>query len=585
MKRDLNKFLIAESLQNQEYKFLWDILFANHPNGQLIKGKWLGQGENKTEVPSKSLLIELLNSKPIVLILDEFQTWYEGLTNTKQFPWQKWAFNHIQILSEIAEENPELLSLVVSFRDGDSDAAEQIYRINHIKINFKGAQAKKDRQNLLLHRIFENRLQVPNSDIETSIKVHVDEYIRLNHISGSDHEKYKKEFIDAWPFSPKLMQLLEDQVLVATSTQETRDLIRILIDVFKGAGDTSPVLTAADFNITKEERGIGSLLDSVANRLHKDLSTKALRNLEAVREACPSLKVEFLEDVLSALWLRSLSLEKHAGARHEDLQLDITRKSKIDDNKFQADLAMIEANSFNIHRSIGGKLVFLNEENPQAKLMAHAKIDRLFSDNQDIDHLALEIKHVLADDEGNNNQSKIIVLKKNWENRPWENIDEKEKPESWGGRIPHIVIPKGDIKQKDLGVWLKTHISKNKNTVRFILAKEGVNIFFDKSLLIPARIVYLAKEWKDSDASYRVLYAKFQKELREQLKNLFDRFAILEVWNFGQPELCQFQILRHNEESEKIIPKIQEIIKKEVFEPEGFEEVPEYFEEEERNSL
>ena len=42
------------------------------------------------------------------------------------------------------------------------------------------------------------------------------------------------------------MHLLEDQVLVATEAQDTRDLIRILVDLFKNRGDKSPVITAAD---------------------------------------------------------------------------------------------------------------------------------------------------------------------------------------------------------------------------------------------------------------------------------------------------------------------------------------------------
>ena len=76
------------------------------PHGTYIKGKWEGQGASKTEIPSDKLIVELLENKPTMLLLDEFQTWYDGLTNTKQYPWKNWAFNFIQILSEIAKERP-----------------------------------------------------------------------------------------------------------------------------------------------------------------------------------------------------------------------------------------------------------------------------------------------------------------------------------------------------------------------------------------------------------------------------------------------------------------------------------------------
>lgn len=303
--------VITESLHQHNYTFLWDLLFDKHPEGKFIRGKWEGQGEGKSEVPGTALLLEMFQKKPAVLILDEFQTWYEGLTNTKQHPRRNWAFNFIQILSEIAEENPELLTLVLSVREGDSDAAQQVYRINPVRIDFKGPEAKRDRQKLLLYRIFENRIQIPEADIENLITAHLNEFYRLYHIPGSEQERHKDEFIHSWPFSPLLMKLLDDQVLIATQTQETRDLLRILVDVFKDAGERSPILTAADFSITEEKSGVASLLDSVANQLHRDLRSKALRNFEAVKEAVEGTtqKVPNLGTILSSLWIRSLSLE------------------------------------------------------------------------------------------------------------------------------------------------------------------------------------------------------------------------------------------------------------------------------------
>jgi hypothetical protein len=277
--------VIVESLHLHNYKFLWDLLFEKHPHGTFIKGKWEGQGEKKTEVPGYEVLVELFQKQPTLLILDEFQTWYEGLTNNKQYPWRNWAFNFIQILSEIAEKNPELLALVVSVRDGVSDAAQQIYRVNPVRIDFKGPQAKHDRQRLLLYRLFENRMQINETDIANVIINHVNEYLRLNQITGSEQSKVKQNFIDSWPYAPHLLKLLDDQVLIATETQETRDLIRILVDVFKSAGKDSPIITAADFSIADENSGVSSLLDSVANQLQRNLRDKALRNLEAVRDA------------------------------------------------------------------------------------------------------------------------------------------------------------------------------------------------------------------------------------------------------------------------------------------------------------
>lgn len=562
--------IIAESMEMQNHKFLWDLLFDKHPDGAYIRGKWDALGEKKTEVPGYDLLVELFTKKPTVLILDEFQTWYEGLTNRKQTPWRTWAFNFIQILSQIAENSPEILSLVISVRDGSSDAAQQIYRVNPVRIDFKGPQAKQDRQRLLLYRIFENRSNIANTDIEALTKIHFDEYLRLYHIPGSEHEKHKADFVESWPYSPLLMRLLDDQVLIATDTQETRDLIRILVDVFKTAGGRSVVISPADFSISDDRSGVASLLDSVANQLHRDLKTKALRNFEAVSDALAgtSQSSPNLEGILSALWLRSLSLENTAGAEAHQLQIDISKSQCIDDNLFQAELALIEENSFNIHRK-GNRLVFLTEENPQAKLMAHAKNDRLFENGEDIDYLADEIRYVLAGVEGGSQRFRVIVLKREWEKNPWSEIEEKDQPQNWDNRVPVVVVPTDTAKDGDLGKWLKNFVSKSRNIVRFLLPKIGSgNTFFDKSLLVTARAVHLAGQWKRADSAYSALHVKYQTMLRDQLRSHFDRFAILEIWNFGDPDKCTFLTGSHGAEGGKILGAIQDHVRRELFIPE-----------------
>lgn len=567
--------VIAESMEMQNYKFLWDLLFDNHPNGTYIRGKWDAQGDKKTEVPGYDLIMELVSAKPTVLILDEFQTWYEGLTNTKQYPWRTWAFNFIQILSQIAESNPDLLSLVISVRDGSSDAAQQVYRVNPVRIDFKGPQAKKDRQRLLLYRIFENRLNIADADIEALIKVHFDEYLRLYHIPGSEHDKHKSDFLESWPYSPLLIQLLDDQVLIATDTQETRDLIRILVDVFKTAGEKNIVISPSDFSINNEKSGVAALLDSVANQLHRDLRSKALRNLEAVSAAIAGTTQSSpnLEGILSALWLRSLSLENTAGAEAHQLQIDISKDKVVDDNLFHAELALIEENSFNIHRK-GSRLVFLNEENPQAKLMAHAKNDRLFENGADIDHLADEIRYVLAGTETGAQGFRVIVLKREWEKDPWSEIEEKDQPQNWDNRVPVVVVPTDNVKDGDLGRWLKNFVTKHRNIVRFLLPKAGSgNTFFDKSLLVTARAVHLADQWKRADSAYGALHVKYQKLLRDQLRGRFDRYGILETWNFGEPEKCTFLTGSHGAEGGKILGAIQDHVRRELFIPEEADEL------------
>ncbi len=567
--------VVSVSLHQQHYKHLWDVLFDNHPHGKFCRGKWEAQGgEKRTEVPSDTLILEMLEHTPTAVILDEFQTWFDGLTNTKQYPWRTWAFNFIQILSEIAKEHPDRLVLVTSVRNGTTDAFQQIQRVNPVLIDFKGPSAKQERSRLLLHRLFENRLQVGRAKIESLITTHVDEYFRLKGTAPTEQTRIRNDFIESWPFATHLMQLLEDQVLIATSAQGTRDLIRVLADLFKQCSDRAPIITAADFRLDDESSGIAALLDSVANQHHAKLREKALRNLEAVRAAVPdtSKRLPRLEAIIGALWLRSLADINQAGADRATLQIDVTQERPVDDNAFHVELSTIVENSFNIHED-GNRFIFKEEENPQAKLIASARNDKLFQDGQDLAHLARETRYVISGTSELATRFRVIVLSPSWTSNPWASVEESDQPNQWDERIPMLVLPEAPSSiGATLGIWLKDYLQRNRNAVRFLLPADGTaNIFADRDLVILARCVYLAEQWKAQNPEYGRLQPKYQKELRESLKSRFDRFAILANWNFQQPATCRFHIESHRASGQAIPEAVDKLVGENLFIPEDFE--------------
>lgn len=572
--------VIGESLHRQRYKFLWDVLFDNHPHGTYIKGKWEGQGTSKTEIPSDRLLIELLENQPTMLLLDEFQTWYDGLTNTKQYPWKNWAFNFIQILSDIATDRPDLLVLVISVRNGSSDAYQQVHRKNTIPIDFKaGGSAERiqqDRRRMLLHRLFNNRLQIASGTIESLITQHIVESFRLLDVPQAEQDRKRQEFIESWPFSPYLLRLLEEQVLIATDAQETRDLIRILANIYKSRGETVPVLTAADFRLDDDASGIGALLEAVANEYHRTLREKAQQNSISVKEARHdhTIIAPHLQEIISALWLRSIAVGNLAGAEPQMLQLDITRNAPVDTNAFQVELATIVENSFNIHQE-GNKLLFREEENPRAKLMAYARNDKLFTDGADQAQLAKQMRYVIGGGDDIAKTFRVIALPKSWENNPWILLDETEHPDKWDDRLPILVLPE-DVSKLDirLGQWLKDHLQKRRNTLRFLLPRAGsTNAFMDRDLLILARAEMKAQEWSGQNNEYKKLHKEFETTLRDNLKKRFDRFAVLLNWNFTDPKKCKFSVERLDKQGSQIPEAIQETMVGDLFIPEDFEDL------------
>ena len=499
-----------------------------------------------------------------MLLLDEFQTWYDGLTNTKQYPWKNWAFNFIQILSEIAKERPDLLVLVISVRNGGSDAYQQVHRVNPVAIDFKaGGSAERiqlDRRRMLLHRLFDNRLQIASGTIESLVAQHVAESFRLLDVPSAEQERKRREFTESWPYAPHLLRLLEEQVLIATDAQETRDLIRILANLYKSRGEAVPVLTAADFRLDDDTSGIGALLEAVANQHHRTLREKAQQNIISVQEARHdhASVAPHLQEIIGALWLRSIAVGNLAGADPATLQLDITRGKPVDDNAFQVELATIVENSFNIHQD-GTKLLFREEENPRAKLMAYARNDKLFADGADQAQLAKQVRYVIGGSDEVAKTFRVIALPKSWVNDPWTALDEAEHPDKWDDRLPILVLPEeADKLDVTLGRWLKDQLQKRRNTVRFLLPRAGsTNSFMDRDLLILARAEMKAQEWGSQNPEYKKLHKEFENTLRDNLKKRFDRFAVLQRWNFADPAQCKFSVERLDKQGSQIPEAIE----------------------------
>lgn len=156
---------ISEPVHNQEYPLLWDLIFDRHPKGEFFKGKF---NQMARPYPPRSLLEEMFEAQPVALILDEFQKWFDGLSDqpgAEGVKYRTLAENFIQNLSELSRERPDILILVVSVLNNNTEAFRQIHRDSPIIVDFRGPTAKEDRKKLLLYRLFQNRENIPTKEI------------------------------------------------------------------------------------------------------------------------------------------------------------------------------------------------------------------------------------------------------------------------------------------------------------------------------------------------------------------------------------------------------------------------------------
>jgi hypothetical protein len=309
----------------------------------------------------------------------------------------------------------------------------------------------------------------------------------------------------------------------------------------------------------------------VSNAEHRTLRAKAQQNITAVRDAVPDADAALphLHDLMAALWLRSIAVGNRAGADAAELQADLTRTAPLDGNAFAVELASIVENSFNIHRD-GQRLVFRSEENPQARLMAHARNDRLFTDSRDKRHLAKELRYVLTGEAGT---ALIVVLPPDWRNEPWAWAEGSEHPAQWTDqRAPLLVLPLSpEPLAGTLGPWLKQHLQSRRNAVRFLLPRaEQPDAYLDRELLVLARATLTAGDWATHTPEYRKLQSRYQTELRDLLKKRFDRFAVLQDWSFPHPEACHLHVEPLKKQGAQIPEAVQATLHDDLFEPEVF---------------
>jgi hypothetical protein len=207
--------------------------------------------------------------------------------------------------------------------------------------------------------------------------------------------------------------------------------------------------------------------------------------------------------------------------------------------------------------------------------MASARNDKLFTDGSDLAQLAKEVRYVIGGSEEVAKTFRVIALPRSWLSDPWAGLDESERPERWDERLPILVLPEEpDRLNERLGRWLKDHLQKRRNTVRFLLPRAGTsNAFYDRDLLILARAEMKAQEWGAQSAEYRKLQAKYQNELRDLLKKRFDRFAVLHRWNFADPAKCEFHVEALKEQGAKIPEAIELALINDLFVPEDFQDL------------
>ena len=411
--------------------------------------------------------------------------------------------------------------------------------------------------------------------IRSIVEPHFNEYVRLLDVAPSEVEQLRRDFIETWPFAPHLLRLLEDQVLVATSAQETRDLISILADLFKARGEDAAILTAADFRLDDDNTGIGALLDSVSNQHHAQPARKgASKHHVGDRGDCqsqhggspPRRDHGFAVASFDCGRKRCRRRAVDAAGRHH------ARASRSTTTPSRSSWAPSSRTASTSTRK-ASRLVFKEEENPQAKLMACARNDKLFTDGSDQAQLAKEIRYVIGGTDDVAKAFRVIALPQAWITDPWSTLDAAEQPDQWDERLP-VSCCRRSRTSSISALGAGSRITCRSAATRSASCSRGRSrrmpswIATSSSL---ARAEMKAQEWKARAPSTGSSNGSTKDELRDILKKRFDRFAVLHRWNFADTDSVRSSASRASKHKDAQIPEGDRgALKRRSVRPRGF---------------
>jgi len=300
---------------------------------------------------------ELLGERPVFLILDELERWY----GTQDELAKQRSLGFLQAATEVSMRTGKLTVLTSVFSN-TGEPGETVRRVRPLELKFQSA---RDRENVLLYRLFGERLDSANAAANAATQAYAATYAA----AGLPHvDAYCERLRKTWPFSPEFMDILVEKVPDGGGFQATRGSLRFLAHVVRHTFESRPLITSQDLPLRDD-----TVAKALANldKSGGDVVRRALGdNYEAVPEDLPHK-----DELFSALLFYSIADPTNPGATRDDVLL-ATLDPGENPNVIRDSLERLRGLAFNLHER-DDRFVFLTEENPHARINALASSQRI----------------------------------------------------------------------------------------------------------------------------------------------------------------------------------------------------------------
>lgn len=319
---------------------IWSLVFTELGFGKTVSYE---------RVPNLDQFRNALADKKLILILDELEMGIQSMAD-EHIRTQNIAF--LQMLTEesLRTENASV-TIFASVYDSRKEPGATLKRVPRIDIKFSNPQ---DRQGVVLHRLFGNYLKVDRSRVEAVIQSFVNTWKR--HKISVD-EKYIDKFLNSYPFTPELIDMVLFRVPARGGFQGSRGALGLLGTVVRYYHKKTDFVSAAHLNL--EDVGIvNRLSDLDPSRQILDCAINDLRDLR---------DLPFAGEIAASALMATLAPGSHLpGIAEHELARQVVKPGD-DINEYHGTLqALLKLGTYFQYQE--GNYFFDEQEKPNAKV-------------------------------------------------------------------------------------------------------------------------------------------------------------------------------------------------------------------------
>jgi hypothetical protein len=288
-----------------------------------------------------------LGDRKLILILDELE---QGIRVIGDSAVRNQNIAFLQMLSEWGNRENQV-TLFTSVYSDQEEPGSTLKRVPACRVRFEHGA---DKARVVLHRLFENSLDLPRETFRPVIESFLGTWRRHNAVRGAGLEA---KVLDDFPFSPDLLEVLLDRIPARGGFQNVRGALGFLARLVKLTHAKGDLITPAHADLQDQEIGLRLAdLDPTG-----DLIRKARHNLTELAS------YPLVQKIGSAAMLFTVSgTGRERGASREHLIRAVCGPG-TDINEFERALVALQRYGSYFHAQ-EGRYFFDTEENPDARV-------------------------------------------------------------------------------------------------------------------------------------------------------------------------------------------------------------------------